>query len=69
MSTQFRNLLELSYAELEDLNLGAKEQRKNRVASDVIQEQRLKYLMDTPGIKAVTVVFSDLEGRLHMLGL
>jgi glutamine synthetase len=67
MSTQFRNLLELSYAELEDLNLGAKEQRKNRVASDVIQEKRLKYLTDTPGIKAVTVMFSDLEGRLHML--
>ena len=32
-----------------------------------IQEARLKYLTDTPGIKAVTVLFSDLEGRLHML--
>src|SRR6185312_16712520 len=58
---------ELSYAELEDLNLEAKEQRRNRVASDVIQEARLKYLTDTSGIKAVTVLFSDLEGRLHML--
>lgn len=67
MSTVFRNFLELSYSELEDLNLEAKEQRRNRVAADVIQEARLKYLTDTPGIKAVTVLFSDLEGRLHML--
>ncbi len=67
MSTEFRNFLELSYEELEELNLRAKEQRKNRVAAEVIQEERLKYLADTPGIKAVTVLFSDLEGRLHML--
>ena len=49
MSDQFRNLLELSYAELEDLNLAAKEQRKNRVAPHVIQEERLKYLTDDAG--------------------
>ena len=67
MSTEFRNFLELSYEELEDLNLAAKDQRKKRVAADVLQEERLKYLTDTKGIKAVTVVFSDLEGRLHML--
>jgi glutamine synthetase len=67
MSTEFRNFLELSYEELEELNLRAKEQRRNRVAADVIQEERLKYLSDTPSIKAVTVLFSDLEGRLHML--
>jgi glutamine synthetase len=67
MSTEFRNFLELSYEELEELNLRAKEQRRNRVAADTIQEERLKYLADTPGIKAVTVLFSDLEGRLHML--
>ena len=67
MSTEFRNFLELSYEELEELNLRAKEQRRNRVAADAIQEERLRYLTDTPGIKAVTVLFSDLEGRLHML--
>ena len=31
------------------------------------QEERLKYLTDEKRIKAVTVLFSDLEGRLHML--
>jgi glutamine synthetase len=67
MSSELRNFLALSYGELEELNLAAKEQRKNRVAADVIQEERLKYLTDEKGIKAVTVMFSDLEGRLHML--
>ena len=67
MASDYRDFLELSYAELEELNLKAKEQRKNRVAADVIQEERLKYLTDEGRIKAVTVLFSDLEGRLHML--
>ena len=65
--SEFRDFLELPYAELEDLNLQAKDQRKKRVAADVIQEERLKYLTDERRIKAVTVLFSDLEGRLHML--
>jgi len=67
MSSEYRDFLELSYAELEDLNLAAKDQRKQRVAIDKVQEERLKYLTDEKRIKAVTVVFSDLEGRLHML--
>ena len=67
MASEYRDFLELSYGELEDLNLKAKEQRKNRVAADAIQEERLKYLTDEGRIKAVTVLFSDLEGRLHML--
>jgi glutamine synthetase len=67
MSTELRNFLALSYEELEELNLKAKDQRRKRVAADKIQEERLKYLTDQKGIKAVTVLFSDLEGRLHML--
>jgi glutamine synthetase len=62
-----RNFLALSYDELEQLNLNAKEQRQKRVATHKIQEERLKYLTDEKRIKAVTVLFSDLEGRLHML--
>src|SRR5438128_8702644 len=67
MSTELRNFLEVPYDALEQLNLQAKEQRRNRVASHKIQEERLKYLTDEKRIKAVTVLFSDLEGRLHML--
>jgi glutamine synthetase len=67
MPTELRDFLTLSYDELEQLNLNAKEQRKNHLAADKIQEERLKYLADEKRIKAVTVLFSDLEGRLHML--
>jgi glutamine synthetase len=67
MNTSLREFLTLSYSELEELNLKAKEQRKNRAPLHVIQEERLKYLTDERRIKAVTVLFSDLEGRLHML--
>jgi glutamine synthetase len=67
MSNQLQDFLTLSYAELEELNLHAKQQRKNRVPLETIQEERLKYLTDEKRIKAVTVLFSDLEGRLHML--
>src|ERR1039458_4305777 len=61
------DFLSLSYAELEEKNLKAKEQRQGRVPMHQIQEERLKYLADEKRIKAVTVLFSDLEGRLHML--
>src|ERR1035437_2100569 len=67
MSNELRNFLALTYDELEEMNLKAKEQRRNRVASHKVQEDRLKYLTDEKRIKAVTVLFSDLEGRLHML--
>ena len=67
MSNELRSFLALSYDELEQLNLQAKDQRKNRVAAHKIQEERIKYLTDEKRVKAVTVLFSDLEGRLHML--
>jgi glutamine synthetase len=67
MSNELRNFLAIPYDELEELNLEAKDKRKNRVRFDQIQEERLRYLTDEKRIKAVTVLFSDLEGRLHML--
>jgi len=67
MPNELRNFLALTYDELEDLNLEAKEQRSRRTPISKIQEDRLKYLADEKRIKAVTVLFSDLEGRLHML--
>jgi glutamine synthetase len=67
MPTDLRNFLSLSYTDLEKLNLEAKEDRRKRVSPDEIREKRLNYLKGEDGIKAVTVLFSDLEGRLHML--
>src|SRR5690348_18508521 len=65
--TGLRDFLEMPYDELEERNLAAKKQRMDRVPADKIQEERLKYLKDEKRIKAVTVCFTDLEGRFHML--
>lgn len=62
-----RDFLEIPYDRLEELNLEAKQSRLDRVSFHQIQEQRMKYLSDEKRIKAVTVCFTDLEGRLHML--
>ena len=67
MSTDYRNFLALSYEELEELNLAAKADRASRASADQVREKRLKYLTDEKRIKAVTVLFTDLEGRLHLL--
>jgi len=67
MSSEYRNFLALSYEELEEKNLEAKADRASRTAAAEIREKRLKYLTDEKRIKAVTVLFTDLEGRLHLL--
>jgi glutamine synthetase len=67
MMNELQDFLRLPYTELEELNLRAKEQRLSRVPIGKIQEERLKYLTDEKRIKAVTLLFSDLEGRLHVL--
>ncbi len=67
MPNELRDFLTLPYAKLEELNLAAKSQRRDRVPLGKVQEERLKYLTDEKRIKAVTVLFTDLEGRLHML--
>ncbi|MBK8026499.1 MAG: glutamine synthetase [Chloroflexi bacterium] len=67
MATPLREFLEIPYDELEELNLEAKHLRASRTPADQIRELRMKYLTDEKRIKAVTVCFSDLEGRLHML--
>lgn len=62
-----RDFLEIPYDELEERNLAAKAQRQDRTPVDVLREERMRYLADEKRIKAVTVCFTDLEGRLHML--
>src|SRR5450759_6025132 len=62
-----RDFLEIPYDKLEEMNLEVKRQRLDRVPADRIREEREKYLQDEKRIKAVTVCFTDLEGRFHML--
>ena len=66
-STGLRDFLEIPYDKLEEMNLEAKQQRIDRVPLERVQSDRLKYLQTEKRVKAVTVCFSDLEGRLHML--
>jgi glutamine synthetase len=66
-NTGLRDFLEIPYDRLEEMNLEAKTERQSRVSPDKIREKRMKYLTDEKRIKAVTVCFTDLEGRLHML--
>jgi glutamine synthetase len=62
-----RHFLEIPYDKLEELNLESKAQRIDRIPFNKVREIRERYLTDEKGIKAVTVAFSDLEGRRHML--
>ena len=62
-----RDFLEIPYEQLEEMNLSVKQARLAREPMDKLREARLKYLTDERRIKAVTVCFTDLEGRLHML--
>ena len=67
MPDHLRDFLEIPYDQLEEMNLEAKAERLGRANPDKLRERRMKYLTDEKRIKAVTVCFADLEGRLHML--
>jgi glutamine synthetase len=67
MSNELRDFLEIPYDQLEEMNLEAKAERLARTPLEKVAEKRLKYLAGEKRLKAVTVCFADLEGRLHML--
>lgn len=62
-----RNFLEISYDELEELNLEAKRKRISYYPQEELKEFYLDYLKKEKRLKAVTIGFSDIEGRFHML--
>jgi glutamine synthetase len=66
-TTGLRDFLDLPYDKLEEMNLEAKQQRLDHVEPEKIKGDRVRYLQSEKRIKAVTVCFTDLEGRLHML--
>jgi glutamine synthetase len=67
MTSALRDFLEIPYDQLEEMNLATKEARVKRTPAHRLREKHMKYLGDEKRIKAVTVCFTDLEGRLHML--
>src|SRR3989344_2401813 len=61
-----RDFLEIPYGKLEEMNLKAFE--KAGTASDAaLEKEYTAYLQKEKRIKAVTLCFTDIEGRLHML--
>lgn len=62
-----RSFLEIPYDELEEMNLQAKKRRKEKTSEKELQEFYLNYLKKEKKLKAVTIGFSDLEGRFHMI--
>ncbi len=61
-----KSFLEIPYDELEELNLKAKEDRDKKTPE--LQEKEYRaYLIKEKRIKAVTLCFSDIEGKFHML--
>jgi glutamine synthetase len=63
---ELRNFLEISYDELEEMNLqalyrGEKEDIKK------LEKEHKEYLTKEKRLKAVTICFTDIEGRFHML--
>lgn len=63
---ELRNFLEIPYDELEVLNLEAKQKSQTEDEKSLC-DHYTKYLSEEKRIKAVTIGFSNLEGRLHML--
>src|SRR5450432_1323715 len=66
-SEELRSFFAIPYDELEERNLAAKQKRLDRAPTEEIAAERRRDLTDEKRIKAVTVCFTDLEGRLHML--
>ncbi len=65
--SNLREFLEIPYEQLEELNLQSLELQKQWRPMDEVEAQRREYLEKEKRIKAITVVFTDLEGRFHML--
>lgn len=62
-----RNFLEIPYDKLEQLNLQSKKRRISGVPENTLKKDYLLYLKKETKLKAITICFSDIEGRFHML--
>ncbi|MDH4087689.1 MAG: glutamine synthetase family protein [Nitrospira sp.] len=65
-SDDLKSFLEIPYDELEEMNLKAA-QRAEKAGAKELEQEYTSWLKKETHIKAVTLCFSDIEGRLHML--
>jgi glutamine synthetase len=63
---ELKNFLEIPYDELETLNLEAAEAAE-KLTPTALEKKYCDYLRKEKRLKAVTVCFTDIEGRFHML--
>lgn len=69
MDEVLRDFLEIPYKELEKLNREAKQRRIENFGKgeSFLKDYYINYLKNEPRIKAITVGFTNLEGKFHML--
>lgn len=65
-NTSLRTFLEIPYSQLEEMNVAAREKALTK-SPKALEEEYRKYLTDEKRVKAVTLCFTDIEGRFHML--
>ncbi len=63
---RLKKFLEIPYDELERMNLKNRE-RAEKISPAILEKEYRAYLQKEKRIKAVTLCFTDLEGRFHML--
>lgn len=61
-----KSFLEIPYDKLEEMNIEA-EEKADKLTPAVLEKEYRAYLIKEKRIKAVTLCFSDIEGRFHML--
>jgi glutamine synthetase len=59
--------LELDYSELEKLNIETRELAEQGISAKELEKKYLAILKKETRIKAVTICFTNIEGKLHML--
>lgn len=64
--SSLKTFLEIPYDTLEEMNLSAM-QKAESTSKKILEKEYREYLLKEKGIKAVTLCFSDIEGRFHML--
>ena len=65
-NSNLKDFLEIPYDKLEEMNLKAKADAETKSAA-VLEKQYSEWLKKEKRVKAVTLCFTDIEGRLHML--
>ena len=66
MNNNLKDFLEIPYEKLEEMNLKAKDDAE-KLSPTAMEKKYSDWLKKEKRVKAVTLCFSDIEGRLHML--